>query len=103
MRIGKQDQGKTIEVRSGTEVTLELNENPTTGYAWQIRDLDPKLATVAGSEYASESKAIGAGGLRMFKIKVTGKGKTPLRAKLLRSWEGDRSTVERFEITLEVK
>src|SRR5271165_6786870 len=30
----EQDAGKTIEVQAGQKITIDLKENPTTGYKW---------------------------------------------------------------------
>ena len=104
MKITRSDHGKTIELPKGADLVLELEENPTTGYRWQLLDFAPHTVAIVQSEYrAGPGKGAGAGGLRCFHLELKGTGTIPLRAKLLRAWEGDNSILERFEATLLVK
>ena len=48
IRFSAADDGKTVEVRNGTEFELVLAENPTTGFRWHVRqDPAPTVALAA--------------------------------------------------------
>jgi predicted secreted protein len=36
MILNNQDQGRTVEVKAQSVVTVRLDENPSTGYRWNI-------------------------------------------------------------------
>ncbi len=64
IKITKVENGKTIEVKVGGEIVVELDGNPSTGYTWETKDLDASLLQQVG-EIAFKSSnpgMIGAGG-----------------------------------------
>ena len=83
-KLTKDDNGKTVEVRVGESVVIELPENPTTGYVWT---LDVKggigTASLSDSPYtAAKNSGIGGGGTRKFTIKVQSSGVATVDMKL---------------------
>jgi inhibitor of cysteine peptidase len=85
------NNGKQITVKSGDLVTLTLASNPTTGYSWQVMDIDKAVLVQNGEpEYkqspSSEGLA-GAGGTEIFQFKVVGSGETTLNLGYMRPWE----------------
>jgi inhibitor of cysteine peptidase len=97
------DTGKTVPVSLGSLITVCLAENPTTGYRWEMGKLDAKLVTLVNSAYApAPGGGIGSGGERTFTFKAVGAGRCPLRLKLWRAWEGDKSVTKRFEASIEI-
>jgi len=91
--------GTTINVTVREPFTLLLEENPTTGYRWNI-DVDTGLEVIS-SEYARNNPTrIGGGGVRRFVLLTDKAGEYKLRAKLWRQWLGDSSTTKRCEITV---
>ncbi len=68
-RLEVGDDGATIEMKVGEQVSLELEGNPTTGYSWQITAIDPAVLAPAGEPgYESSSDADGAGGVYTFRF-----------------------------------
>ena len=104
VRLTKSDVGRIILLQVGDDVILELDENPSTGYSWDLEapgeaTLRP-LSTVFRSQPAVPP---GAGGMRQFRFVATALGQTALTLKLWREWEGDPSIIKRFSITVEVR
>ncbi len=83
--FGPDNSGKTVEIKSGTIVTIELPENPSTGYTWSYT-IDGQVAEVVEFSYAPPADQIpGAGGVRTLELRVTGSGQ--LDMAYARSWE----------------
>jgi inhibitor of cysteine peptidase len=92
------DNGGVVEVAVGEQIAIELAENPTTGYRWQL-DGDPGVV-VDASEHVVGTGGIGGGGVRRFVLHADRPGDLGARAKLWRAWSGEGSVIERFAITL---
>lgn len=102
--ITQNDQGKIFTVRSGDRISINLAENPTTGYEWAIDKIDSQVIELEDSEFSlPENAGIGGGGERIFTFKTKAVGIAKLQLKEWRPWEGDRSIVQRFEVTLQIK
>ena len=85
------DNGKQIIVKSGEVMTVTLVSNPTTGYSWQVMEIDNAILVQDGEpEYKQSSSAeglVGAGGTETFKFKVIESGETMLELGYMRPWE----------------
>lgn len=101
--LTKADNGKTIELRPGQMVVVELNENAMTGYRWAIDRTDEQIAAAQGADMAlTPGGGVGAGGKRTFRFQAKKVGTAHLELKLWRDWEGDKSIIDRFNVTLQV-
>ena len=96
------DNGKTVELQVGGDVVIRLPENAATGYRWAVDAADKNLVDVTEGEYVAASKAVGSGGWAQWIIQAKAPGKSQIKLKRWRRWEGERSVVERFELTLQV-
>jgi predicted secreted protein len=97
------DDGRTICCEPGSELVVMLPESASTGHRWAVDAVDDEVLSVAGSRFTTPStEAVGAGGTNAFTIRVVGTGEAALRLKLWRPWEGDRSTIRRFGVTVRV-
>lgn len=104
--ITASDNGSEIRLRTGETLTVRLDSNPTTGYSWQVMEIDN---TVLGQEGDPEYKAdpgsgglAGAGGEETTRFKALGAGKTTLTLGYMRPWE-DLPPIETFRIQVVVE
>jgi len=95
------DNGRTVDVRVGAEVALRLPENPSTGYGWAV-DADTPLVEIERGDYVPTSNAAGGGGEARWLMRAMVPGTTQIKLKRWREWEGERSVVERYEVTLKI-
>ena len=58
--FGEKDNGALVNVRRGTRITIELNENPTTGYRWMINSIDEAFLVPAGDDFVPPIKRVAA-------------------------------------------
>ncbi len=104
--ISDADNGTQISLVPGDELTITLESNPTTGYSWQVMEInnaillqdgDPEFKGPSGSE-----GLVGTGGTETFRFKVVGEGDTTLELGYLRPWESV-PPVETFTIQVGAK
>ena len=77
--------------KSQTVVTVSLDENPSTGYAWQYAVADESVVQNCGDTYSSDAPAgiAGAGGIRALSFLGLQAGTTTVTFTYLRAWETD--------------
>jgi len=109
------DNGRHLDIIQGCEVQLTLNENASTGYRWSLAPLDPTLLELvsaqalakpgggAGSQVPGVAPAVGSPGQVVYRFKALRPGRTVISLGLLRSWEGDRSSINRFRLSLQIQ
>lgn len=98
------DHGKSIRIRVGNLVVVQLRENPTTGYQWTFNQSDEQVLGFQGTEYTpSAATGVGGSGQRLFRFKGERAGTTELDFKLWRQWQGEQSAIERFTTTIQVE
>jgi inhibitor of cysteine peptidase len=99
-RLDAGDNGAVVEVKVGEQVSVVLEGNPTTGYAWQVTAIDPAvLAPVGEPDYESSSDADGAGGVYTFHFDIVGAGETEVVLQYFPSWEEPTDAAGRFTFT----
>ncbi len=102
--ITRADNGKTVEVARGSEVKVVLESNPTTGYSWQVKEVDTAILKQVGeAQFKADSSAIGAGGKETFTFNAASAGQTTLKMEYRRPWEKDVPAAESFAVTVVVK
>ncbi len=110
--LSSADHGRRIDIAPGSEFTLTLVDNPSTGYRWSLAPFNRTVvqlisetalpSNVDASGSLSQPQPVGRAGQVVFRFKALRPGQTVISLKLYRSWEGDRSTINRFKITLNV-
>lgn len=104
LKLNETNNGQSVELTVGQEVDIALDENPSTGYQWEIVSMDKSIIEKAGEpRFKIESNLIGAGGKKTFHFKAAALGETLLKIIYHRSWEKDVPPIRTFEITIIVK
>jgi len=96
------DNGKTVELHVGDAAVLRLPENATTGYRWAVDAADGSVVEIAEGEYIATPNRVGAGGEAQWIVRAKAAGATQVKLKHWREWEGERSVIERYEISLRI-
>jgi inhibitor of cysteine peptidase len=81
------DSGKAVQEPLGETFTIRLQENPTTGYAWNLTV--PDGLAISGDEFIPSSSAlqtVGSGGIRSFTIVSSARGEQTVTAEYRRPW-----------------
>ncbi|CCF17081.1 chagasin peptidase inhibitor I42 family protein [Brevibacillus laterosporus GI-9] len=101
MVLTEQDSGQIIDISVGKIITVQLKENPTTGYRWTVETASG-LEKI-GDSYKPGGAGIGAAGLRIFQFKTIQVGSYELHLRNWVEWEGDSSIVDRFNVRINVE
>lgn len=81
---------KIIEVEPGDTLTIKLQESPTTGYVWEITELNKEDVDLINRNYQiSEGAGIGGGGIKTFDLRVLKKVAGKMRFENRRRWEAE--------------
>ena len=104
VKLNENSNGQTIELKKGATLSISLQGNPTTGYNWELAEVDQSILKPAGeADYKSDSMLIGSGGVYTFKFKALDSGSTSLKLIYYRSFEEDTPPINTFELNVIVK
>ena len=98
--------GQRGTLQQGAELSVELPENPSTGYRWQIDD-EPgaKILTPTGSTFVrsdNSSGAVGVGGTRRFAYRAMSVGSCSLHYTLIPPGRGRADGEQHYSIDVDV-
>lgn len=98
------DDGQSMKLRPGERLEVTLAGNPTTGYSWELVELDTAVVRPVGEiSYRQEGQGIGAGGVFVASFEAITTGRTDLRMAYLRPFERDQSPAQTFAIRIVVR
>jgi inhibitor of cysteine peptidase len=102
--VNEGQAGRSVEARPGDRVVVLLEENPTSGYRWDVDRLDGQLLDVQSSDFVpADDSQLGGGGTRRVTLLVKSTGSSDVALKLWRDWEGEGSVSRRFDVTIEAR
>ncbi len=99
----KEDSGTTVEMKKNRYLDVILVANRTTGYEWEIVNIDTTILVHTSTEYQSDEAPLGllgTGGRSTFHFKSKNSGETLLKIIYHRSFEGNIPPVDTFELTV---
>jgi len=105
VRLDMADNGRQIEAEVGQILAISLESNPTTGFGWELVELeDPILQLMGEAEFqpAESKEVVGAGGTETFRLKAKKAGQTTLTLVYRRSWEEGVEPLETFRLNVVV-
>jgi inhibitor of cysteine peptidase len=86
--VTQAESGRSVTAAIGDQIKIELPENPTTGFRWEIVSRASDVLGPPRDDYvASPAAGVGGGGMRVFRFDVAGAGAAEVRMELKRSWE----------------
>jgi inhibitor of cysteine peptidase len=99
--FSEKDNGRLVQVPRGSKVTIQLEENPTTGYQWIVNGIDEIFLVPEGDAFLTgDQMGLGAGGVRRFFFRAKGTGCTSLSLINRRGWESDNEGIAVFKLAL---
>lgn len=102
--IDERAGGSQIGLNAGDQLSVTLESNPTTGYLWEIQDVNAKILQPVGEwVFQSSSDRMGAGGHEIRQFVAIAGGVTALELVYHRPWERDAPPAELFEVTVAVR
>lgn len=104
LTLNEANNGQEVNLVTGQKFDVELDENATTGYRWNI--LSPGRTVIRETDepdFRRGSDAIGAGGKRTFHFIAASTGIASLKLTYRRSWEKDVPPAKTFQVTVKVR
>ncbi len=107
VRVTEEQMGGTVELKQGETLSIELPANPSTGYAWEVKDLDTALLEPAGEtefiQQKSDEGLVGAPETQIIRLKAVAGGKTTLKLIYHRSFEQGVEPLDTKWLDVEIK
>ena len=101
--LSEKDNGALVQVPRGSKVTVELEENPTTGYRWIVDGIDEIFLVPEGDAFLTgDQMGVGAGGVRRFFFRAKGTGCTSLSLINKRVQQSDDEAIGVFKLALRI-
>lgn len=100
------DNGSMVTASLNQTIIITLPSNPTTGYSWNIFQIDTaQLNQVGETEFIPENEEplVGQGGAEKLQFLVIAEGKSTLILVYQRPWEEDVEPLETFSIEIVVE
>jgi inhibitor of cysteine peptidase len=104
-QLTQADNGKTVTVKLGSQISIRLEGNPSTGYTWEGKDVDTSMLRQEGEvEFKSDNPGlIGSGGVMTLTFTVLKTGTTTLNLIYHRPWETNVKPESAYSVTIVVK
>ncbi|WP_375397559.1 protease inhibitor I42 family protein [uncultured Sphingomonas sp.] len=106
LTLTEADAGRTVTVTPGSDVTVRLTENPSTGYGWTAVAA-PGIEQVGTQAYIADPMPkdagevmVGSGGTAVFRFRVARRGTHVLTLNYARSWESGRAPARTVRFVL---
>lgn len=98
------DNGSTVELNKGQVLVISLESNPSTGFTWEVAELDTHILHQIGeTEFQPGSNAPGAPGMQILRFEAENAGQTPLKLVYHRPFETDMPPLRTFSIQVIVR
>ena len=101
--LSESDNGRTVELQVGDKLDVTLNENPSTGFTWEIGSVDEAIIKQVGESEFKPGTGIGASGQRTFHFEAVASGQSDLQLVYHRPFETNAPPSSTFEVTIIVK
>jgi inhibitor of cysteine peptidase len=106
LTLTAEDHGRAVAVAVAETFLLKLESNATTGYAWQLVDMDSVILQNTSHEYVEDFAPpgkSGVGGTETWEFVARIVGETRLRLEYRRPWEPiEFNPAETFEVDVTV-
>lgn len=101
------DNGGQVELKKGELLTVTLESNPSTGYAWEVSQTDEAILMQKGKveflQVTQPEGLVGAGGTETFRFEAVGVGQVSLTLIYHRSWEENVEPIQTYTLEVVVK
>lgn len=103
VQVTRQDHGSRIELPVGHVLQIDLESNPSTGYAWQLRNAVQSNVRQIDSQWIPHAPAVlGAPGTSQLRFVGARHARATLELVYVRSWESS-APVDTFTVEVDVE
>lgn len=103
--LSDSDNGKTVELKKGATLIVQLVSNATTGYSWSALSSSSALKLIKSDYKEQQQKApiAGAPGVQTLVWKAEAPGTVRLQLEYRRPWEKNIPASKSFSVTLQIQ
>lgn len=102
-RLDADDDGTTVNLPLGGHVQIRLESNPTTGYGWELAQMDEGMLENTDHQFTGPIVPLpGAGGTEVWEFTTRAAGESVLQLEYVQPWMPDVEPADVFEVTVEV-
>ncbi|MBC8262651.1 MAG: protease inhibitor I42 family protein, partial [Anaerolineales bacterium] len=99
IRLTEEDNGRLAELGKDQTLVISLESNPSTGYSWQVAEMNQDLLHQVGeTEFEQMSPLLGAPEKQILRFKAVGAGQSTLKLFYHRPWEKGVEPASEFSI-----
>ncbi len=107
VNVDENDDGSQVELEQGQILVVTLESNPTTGYRWEVAEIQESILEQMGEaefkpSQTGEPPLVGAGGWEIFRFEAISAGQMTLRLVYHRPWEEGVEPLKTFSIQVVV-
>ncbi|WP_159429237.1 protease inhibitor I42 family protein [Methanohalophilus halophilus] len=103
MELSGQWDGSTVNASTGDNFSIRLEENPSTGYQWNLTTSDGIKIVADEFELPENEGVVGEAGFHVWTFRIMDDGNQQIDAIYKRPWENVTGEEETFSLTLEVE
>jgi len=96
------NDNETVTLPAGSEIAIRLDENPTTGFSWNVTS-SAGLEYVNDTYIAPETELVGAGGTHEWRYLAAEKGDAEFSAIYKRPWEETTGNETTFSLAFTIE
>jgi inhibitor of cysteine peptidase len=102
--LTEQANGSSISLNKTDTLTVSLPGNPSTGYVWEVDQIDPKVLQPTGDwVFKADSSLSGAPGTVTWQFRPANSGTSILRMIYHRPWEKDQAPAKTYVLNISVR
>jgi len=107
-KLDAADNGRQVELQKGQTLVITLESNPTTGFRWEVVELEESILRQMGEPEFKVSDPRqppppGTGGWETFRFEAMSAGQTTLELVYHRSWEEGVEPLETFSLQIVIR
>ena len=103
MLVDETFNGRTVEVMLGQTIEVLLNENPTTGFRWQLTSDGSPACAIIDDQFKPLVRPPGGGGQHLWRFSVLRPAEGDIELRYVRHWEVAKEATRTFRIHIQVK
>ena len=96
------DDNKAVTLPAGSEIVISLDENPTTGYSWNVTS-SRGLSYVNDTFIPPKTDLVGAGGVHEWQYRAAEKGSAEFSAIYMQFWMNVTGSETTFSMTFTIE
>lgn len=103
MLVDEAFSGRTVEMTLGETIEVQLNENPTTGFRWQLTSDGSPACALVDDRFITPVGPPGRGGQHIWRFRARHPDEAEIELRYLRHWESAKEATTIFRIRVRVK